>query len=1239
DVPRDLSPIVVNPPTVTCASTATLTAPVANSYLWTPGGATTRSITTPPLFTNTQFNVTLGYGNAGCTREDSVTVTVTSLPPTISCPANITQSNTTGQCGRIVTYSTTVGGLPTPTETYTFSGATTGSGAGNGSGSFFNVGTTTVTVTATNSCGSVNCSFTVTINDTEPPTVTTGSIGSCYPTVAAAQAAALAATSATDNCPGPLVETASTVGTCSAVITVRTTDIAGNFTDVTYNTRIDNTAPTVTVGTIGSCYPTVAAAEAAALAATSATDNCPGALTEVASTVGTCSAVITVTTTDVCGNSTSVTYNTRIDNTPPSITCPAPVTVSCEGDVPTPDINAPIVSDNCPGVITVSFMGDVISGQTCANRYTITRTYRATDGCGNFTECTQIITVNDQTAPVITCPAPETVSCAANVPAPNIGLVTAFDNCGSLGGPVTITHQGDVISGQTCANRFTITRTYRATDACGNFAECTQIITVNDQTPPTITCPAPVTVSCAADVPAPDIASVTGVSDNCAGVVTVTHQGDVISAQTCANRYTITRTYRATDVCGNFTECTQIITVNDQTAPVITCPAPVTVSCASAVPAPNTASVTATDNCAGVVTITHQGDVISGQTCANRYTITRTYRATDVCGNFAECTQIITVNDQTPPNITCPAPVTVSCASAVPAPNTASVTATDNCAGVVTVTHIGDVISAQTCANRYTITRTYRATDVCGNFAECTQIITVNDQTPPTLTCPAPVTVSCASAVPVPNIASVTGVSDNCAGVVTVTHVGDVISAQTCANRYTITRTYRATDVCGNFAECTQIITVNDQTPPVITCPAPITVACASAVPAPNTALVTATDNCGGVITITHIGDVITNQTCPNRYTLTRTYRATDVCGNFAECTQVITVNDNIAPVITCPANITVTTPVGSCTAVVNFAATATDNCNGAVTITYSQAPGTAFPIGTTTVTATATDACGNSSTCTFTITVRDAQLPTITAQPQNRTVCAGQNATFSVTAITAPSAGGPIAYQWQQANGTVWTNIPGATASTYTVNSVTLSMNTNTFRCVLTGLCTVVNSNPATLFVNSPPTIALTASPLAALLPNQTTSITATVNPPGGTFVWSLNGTPITTVTGPVLGPINVNGIGTYTAVYTDPRGCVSSTASIQIGAQASSQLWVYPNPNTGIFNVRFYNQTGEQVTLKVFNGLGQVVYTQSLPLGVAYSNITVNLGNMPAGVYIVKIMNGTGAELAAKRIVVYRP
>jgi hypothetical protein len=232
------------------------------------------------------------------------------------------------------------------------------------------------------------------------------------------------------------------------------------------------------------------------------------------------------------------------------------------------------------------------------------------------------------------------------------------------------------------------------------------------------------------------------------------------------------------------------------------------------------------------------------------------------------------------------------------------VTSSDNCGGASTITHVNDIISNVTCSNRFTVTRTYRASDACGNSATCTQIITVFDNTIPSITCPANVTVSCANQVPMPNTGSVT-TSDNC-GIPTVTHVGDVMSNITCANRFVVTRTYRSTDACGNSASCTQTITVFDNTAPSITCPANVTVQCANQVPTPNPALVISTDNCGGTTTVTHVGDVVSNQTCINRFNITRTYRAIDNCGNSASCTQTITVFDNTAPSISCPANVTV---------------------------------------------------------------------------------------------------------------------------------------------------------------------------------------------------------------------------------------------------------------------------------------------------------------------------------------------
>ncbi len=672
-----------------------------------------------------------------------------------------------------------------------------------------------------------------------------------------------------------------------------------------------------------------------------------------------------------------------IDTTAPIIACPNNVTLECASQVPPANPNSVVATDNCPGAVTVTFIGDVTSNQTCVNRFTIARTYKATDGCGNSATCTQTITVFDNIAPSITCPTNVTVQCASLVPVNNPASVVSTDNCGGL---ATVTFVNDVISNQLCVNRFNITRTYRATDECGNSATCAQTITVFDNTPPTLTCPAPITVQCTSQVPAPSTASVTS-SDNCNGAATITFVNDVITNQICVNHFNVNRTYRATDECGNSATCTQVITVFDNTAPSLTCPPAITVQCASLVPAPNTASVTATDNCNGASSISFVNDVITNQTCVNRFNVNRTYRATDECGNSATCTQIITVFDNTPPSLTCPPAITVQCASQVPQPNTASVTATDNCNGASSITFVNDVITNQTCINRFNVNRTYRATDECGNSATCTQIITVFDNVAPFVACPANITVQCAADVPVNNPASVSA-SDNCGGSSTVTFVGDVITNQTCANRFLVNRTYQATDACGNTETCTQIITVFDNTPPSITCPANITVQCASLIPANNPASVVSSDNCAGGSTVTFVGDVVSNQTCVNRFTLTRTYQAIDVCGNTATCAQTITVFDNSTPSITCPANITVQcaadVPANNPGSVIT-----SDNCAGGATVTFvgdvvsSQTCTNRF---TLTRTYQSTDACGNSATCAQTITVFDNSTPSITC-PANITV------------------------------------------------------------------------------------------------------------------------------------------------------------------------------------------------------------------------------------------------------------
>ena len=126
----------------------------------------------------------------------------------------------------------------------------------------------------------------------------------------------------------------------------------------------------------------------------------------------------------------------------------------------------------------------------------------------------------------------------------------------------------------------------------------------------------------------------------------------------------------------------------------------------------------------------------------------------------------------------------------------------------------------------------------------------------------------------------------------------DVPGSAGCAGESSIRRTWTAVDTCGNRVSYTQTITVRDTTPPTIACPAPATVQCASQVPAPAPGSVAAADTCPGGVTVAHVGDALVNQTCPNRFTVQRTYRATDACGNSATCMQLITVNDTTPPVV-----------------------------------------------------------------------------------------------------------------------------------------------------------------------------------------------------------------------------------------------------------------------------------------------------------------------------------------------------
>ncbi len=406
--------------------------------------------------------------------------------------------------------------------------------------------------------------------------------------------------------------------------------------------------------------------------------------------------------------------------TPPSYECPPDTTVRCGGSLD-PDVNPALgkptytgAPECLPASITYSDASNVIN----ACNKIITRTWTIADACGVTNYCTQTITVFEDVTPVLTVPANTTVECNA---IPLVGSATGSDACDTN---VIVEYLGETrVDGQNPACSYSLVRTWKATDSCNNAVTNSQTILVRDTTAPVLTVPANLTVECSA-VPAVGNASAT---DICDANPVVTYLGATTNASGCGS--VITRTWKAADACGNAVTNSQVITVRDITAPVLTVPANATVEC-SAIPAPGNAS--ATDNCSANPVVTYLGAITNGSGC--NYTITRRWKAADTCGNAVTNSQILTVRDTTAPVInSVPTGGEIGCV-ALPSDATikSQVTASDNCGTVtINVTHVDSGTACST--NRvFTITatdgcntspaRTVSYTATCGGGQVCSTL-------------------------------------------------------------------------------------------------------------------------------------------------------------------------------------------------------------------------------------------------------------------------------------------------------------------------------------------------------------------------------------------------------------------------------------------------------------------------------------------------------------------------------------
>ncbi len=232
---------------------------------------------------------------------------------------------------------------------------------------------------------------------------------------------------------------------------------------------------------------------------------------------------------------------------------------------------------------------------------------------------------------------------------------------------------------------------------------------------------------------------------------------------------------------------------------------------------------------------------------------------------------------------------------------------------------------------------------------------------------------------------------------------------------------------------------------------------------------------------------------------------------------------------------------------------------------------------------------------------------PTIDSHPIDQEVCAGDNATFSIT-VTGASA-----YQWQVNTGSGFVDISnggvysGVTTTTLTITEVTSAMDGYLYRCVAIEASCETPSNAAELIADL---TATTSQTNVSCFGGNNGTATVTASGGAGGYTYSWNTSPVqTTATATGLS------VGNYTVTITDANDCVITreftiTQPSPLAATVGGQT-----------NVSCFGGTNGTATVSVTGGTGPGTYSYSwAPSGGTAATAT----GLSAGTYTVTVTDG---------------
>ncbi|SFO01507.1 HYR domain-containing protein, partial [Bizionia echini] len=681
---------------------------------------------------------------------------------------------------------------------------------------------------------------------------------------------------------------------------------------------------------------------------------------------------------------------------------------------------------------------------------------------------------------------------------------------------------------------------------------------------------------------------------------------------------------------GNSTTATQTYNYDDTTAPVTPTLPNLTNQCSVTITAPTTI-----DACAGTIT----GTTVTSFPITSQGTTVVTWTFDDGNGNIITQTQNVIITDNTAPTFdSCPPSASVNndsgvCGAVV---NFTIPTATDNC-GVATVAQTDT--TGLTSGNVFPIGTTtieFTANDGNGNTATCSFNITVTDTETPTITCPSDIIVNAdanCEATTV-NLGTPT-TNDNCG----ITSVTNDLASQLPLPIGIHTVTWTVEDSNGLTATCTQQITVQDVTPPVINCPTPNAFynTDAGQCDATLTFNATASDNCSAAPIIVYeiSGSPIT---FPYNFpvgTTTVDVIANDGNGLSSTCNFDVLVQDNQAPNVVCQP-LTITLDSNGTASIAEDAVNngSSDACGG-LTFDTDVTTFNCSNIGINNVTLTVTDANGNSASCNTTVTVLDVvqgATANITASPVSP-ICSGTSVTFTAT---SSNLGSNPSYEWFVGGSSVGNN-----SATYTTTALTNG--DDVYVEITSGPCnTVTTSNSITMSVNPllPVSFTLNSSANPACTgENVTFFVTNLVN--GGaspTYQWYVNGSPVGT---------NASSYATTSMSTGDVVSVeVSSnlTCASPIPATETMTMTVTPNATISLTSAN-NNQTVcngnalNTITYNITNATGATI--TGIPTGItgSYSSgtFTISGSSTQVGTFNYTVTpNGCGTNIATGTIVI---